>query len=163
MPIEAQNDVGPLTITPSNVRYSLYLERIADRRRCVADLQRSQRRENGTWVDDPRPSSRATVDLPWGDAVNGLVAVLPSVLERLGLAGELTQYRLRLRGFLTDAGIVDVALHAQVEIGGSWANRRLPSLNMFLAANLDLVPSVMGAWGTLDAAIDAANATEKWV
>lgn len=57
MAVEAQLGTE-LVIDPQNVRYSLTVDRLGDTARQRVDLQRSMKREDGTWVDDPLPTSK---------------------------------------------------------------------------------------------------------
>ena len=153
-----------MTVTPNRVRYSLDIERIGNRTRCVGTkLQRSEKLEDGTWIDDPRPgSSVGPVEIPVGPAVAGLIALLPTILSRLGISGELGQFRMHLRDRL-DNGVLDVAMHAQAELGGCWINKRMPSINAFVMANLDLAESINAAWMAMDGEIAAANTANGWL
>lgn len=163
MAVEATQDTDPVTITPTAVRYSLTLDVFGGNKRGWLDLQRSDRRQDGTWIDDPRQSARKRVILPIGPAVDGLLALLPTILAKIGVTASYTDVRLQLRGSLNAAGVLDVLIVVQVRIGQQWIAKVIPSLTAFLTANQDIAMQVMGAWAALDGEIDAANAQNGWV
>jgi hypothetical protein len=165
MPVNATN-VEQVAVNPNRVRYSLSLDCLGAAPKGFLFLQRSEKRADGTWMDDPRPASSRIVPIPATDAMTaalaGLAALLPSVLAAAGFAEPFTQYRLRLKGRLSASGVLDVAVVAEV-MTTAWRIRAIPSLNALLAANTGLAAAVALAWEALDAAINAANAEEKWL
>lgn len=163
MPVEATQNTDPVIITPTSVRYSLTLDVLGGNKRGWLELQRSDKRQDGTWLDDPRMGARKRVPLPIGAAVDGLLALLPTLLAKLGVTDAYTDTRLQLRGSLNAAGVLDVLVIAQVRTCQQWVAKVIPSLTAFLATNQDIAAQVMGAWAALDAEINAANAQEGWV
>jgi len=161
MSISAVN-VESVTVNPSKVRYSLTLDHLGNSSRGSLQLQRSDHRKDGTWMDDPKVNSRKTVPLPRGPAVDGIVALLPALLSRLGVTDPFTDYRLQLRGRLSAAGVLNVTIVVQV-FTAQWVVKTIPNLAAFLEANPDIAPEVLTAWDTLDSAIDAANQREQWL
>jgi hypothetical protein len=117
-------------------------------------------------MDDPRPASSKTVPIPTTQAmtaaVDGLAAVLPPVLAAIGMTDPFTRYRLSVRGRLSAAGALDVAIAAQV-FTTAWQVKTIPSLADLLTANPALAATVASVWEALDRAINAANAEEKWL
>ena len=160
--------VTPVTVNPTNVRYSLNVDKFGTVSHGLLRLQRSENRTDGTWMDDPHPGSQKSVPLPTDDttaaAWAGIEALLPSILSKLGVTATYTGYRLQLLGGLSLTGVLDVTVVVQLLLtGGGWRCATVPSLNAFLTANTDISASVMLAWAALDAAINAANAGEKWL
>jgi hypothetical protein len=165
----------PITITPNAVRYSLQVDRLSGAYRGTICLHRAHRTDNGasqtTWIDDPRPSAHATLDVASlsgavHTAITNIIDLLPTVLGRaiVGLTlSSVGDARARLTGALNASGILDVSITLQVRVGGSWIAHALPSLNTFLAANPDLAASIVSAWTALDAALDAENAQQEWM
>lgn len=162
MAVDAARNTETLTVNPTKVRYSLSLDKLGTMQRGKLSLQRSDKRQDGTWLDDPRPDSRKQVTLPIGPAVEGIVALLPILLAKLGVAAVLADYRLRLTGFLSPAGVLDVSV-AILYTDAGWKGKTIPSLTTFLAANQDIALQVLGAWDALDAEINAANQQEGWL
>ena len=158
----------PITLNPNAVRYTLTADRLNGVWTGRLDLQRSQRTDPGTWIDDPRQDASVTVDLPaMTDALNALVTVLPDLLGRVMSSitlNAVTDVRLRLTSKLLPDTTLDVGIGLQVKISGTqWIAEQVQSLNTLLAANTDLIAPVMTAWAGVDAAVDAANQAEGWV
>jgi hypothetical protein len=151
-----------VTVNPTKVRYSFSLDHLGVSTRGQLMLQRSEKREDGTWMDDPHTNSRKIVPMVSGDAVDGLVALLPVLLPLLGVSESYADYRLQARGNLSTAGVLDVCLVIQVRTT-SWIAKVIPSLTAFLTANPAIANQVLTAWSALDLAIDAANQKEKWL
>ena len=151
-----------ITVDPTKVRYSFSLDHLGVSTRGQLMLQRSDKRDDGTWMDDPHPDSRKTVPMIIGSAVDGIVTLLPVLLPLLGVTDSYTDYRLQARGNLSAAGVLDVSLVIQVRTT-SWIAKVIPSLTAFLTANPAIATQVLTAWSALDLAIDAANQKEKWL
>ena len=166
MPVNATIGTS-LALNPSKVRYSLFQRSEAGSIAGNLTLQRSDKREDGTWIDDPRPGSVHALRLPADDAgitaaIAGVVALLPSIMARLNRTDAFTDYNVTLQGRLSPTGVLDVMVVVRF-MTDDWQTLVVPSLNTFLAENMDLAASVLTAWAALDAAIDAANATAKWL
>jgi hypothetical protein len=165
MSVSATN-VEPVAVAANRVRYGLSLDWLGTGRKGFLFVQRSEQRADGTWIDDPRPASSKTVPMPttgaMTTAVDGLAALLPPVLAALGVSDPFTRYRLSVRGRLSAAGALDVAIVAQV-FTTAWQVKTIPSLAAFVAAQPALAAPVASAWDALDAAINAANAEERWL
>jgi hypothetical protein len=151
-----------VTVNPTKVRYSFSLDHLGGTTRGQLCLQRSDKREDGTWMDDPHVGSRKTVPMIIGPAVDGIVALLPVLLPMLGVSDTYTDFRLRAQGNLSVTGVLDVSLVIQVRIN-AWIAKTIPSLGAFLTVNPTMAAQVLTAWGNLDAAINAANQEEKWL
>ena len=151
-----------VTVNPTKVRYSFSLDHLGVSTRGQLMLQRSEKRDDGTWMDDPHPDSRKTVPMIIGSAVDGIAVLLPVLLPLLGVTDSYTDYRLQARGNLSAAGVLDVSLVIQVRTT-SWIAKVIPSLTAFLTANPAIATQVLTAWSALDLAIDAANQKEKWL
>jgi len=164
MAIEA-TDVTQVTVNPTSIRYSLNVDKFTDVSRGRLQLQRSEKRQDGTWMDDPHPGSSKSVPIP--DSCNaawlGVEAVLPSILTRIGVTDAYNGYRLQLLGSLSAAGVLDVIVVVQLMTAGGWKCASVPSLTAFLTANQDLAIQILTAWDGLDAAINAANAESRWL
>jgi hypothetical protein len=167
MAINAVN-VTEVTVNPVNVRYSLALDSLGSSRRGSFALQRAEKRENGTWIDDPAIDSKKTVPIPTTTAMNaavdGVVALLPSLLAALGVTESISQYKLRITGQLLTGGVLDENIVIQfIDSTKSVRVKTIPSLMAFLAAHPTLIEPVLTAWDSLDTAINTANATEEWL
>ncbi len=166
MAVSAKNP-KTLTIAAAQIRYSMQLDLIGGRIGGQLDLQRSQRREDGTWLDDPQTGARKRAPLPDDKAtqaaVTKLLAVVPSFLGPLGVEGQIKDVRLRLRGNLAADGKLVVSVSVQANTAGGWQIKQIPDLTKFLSANPSLAQPVLSAWDALDAAIDAANSQEGWL
>ena len=116
----------------------------------------------GVWTD-----IGPEVKVPFPDsctaAADGVLALVPAILQVLGLVGTPTTTRVGLRSFLTPAKTLDIAVMLQVKIGNQYVVKSIPSLTAFLAANPALGTSVMTAWAAMDAAVNSANASNCWV
>ena len=161
MAVDAVN-VETVTVNPAKVRYSFTLDHLGGSTRGLLMLQRSDKRDDGTWMDDPHPDSRKTVPMIIGSAVDGIAVLLPVLLPLLGVTDSYTDYRLQARGNLSAAGVLDVSLVIQVRTT-SWIAKVIPSLTAFLTANPAIATQVLTAWSALDLAIDAANQKEQWL
>jgi hypothetical protein len=74
--VNATTNTAPLTVTPTSVRYSLHVDSVAGRISGRMDLQRSQKQEDGTWLDDPRGTARKS-DAESGSLLRwGLIALM---------------------------------------------------------------------------------------
>jgi hypothetical protein len=151
-----------VAVNPTKVRYSFSLDHLGGVTRGQLRLQRSDKRQDGTWMDDPHVGSCKTVSMIAGPAVDGIVALLPVLLPMLGVSDNYTDYRLQTRGNLSTAGVLDVSLVIQVRTT-AWIAKTVPSLNAFLTSNPAIAAQVLIAWDNLDAAINAANQEEKWL
>ena len=156
-----------ITINPTNVRYSINVDKLNGNTKGFLRLQRSEKREDGTWIDDPHPDSKKSIALPTDTATQtawaGIEALLPSILAKLNITITFTGYRLQLLGKLSTAGVLDVIIVMQLLAANGWKSAVIPSLNAFLSANTDLYFSVVSAWDALDTAINTANITERWL
>jgi hypothetical protein len=161
MAVDAIN-MESVTVNPTKVRYSFTLDHLGTSTRGQLMLQRSDKRDDGTWMDDPHANSQKIVPMVTDPAVDGIVALLPVLLPLLGISDAYTDYRLQARGNLSAAGVLDVFLVIQVRTT-SWIAKVIPSLTAFLTANPAIATQVLTAWSALDLAIDAANAQEKWL
>ena len=159
--------VEQITVNPINVRYSLNVDKINNNVRGTLRLQRSEKREDGTWMDDPHQGSRKSIALPTDTATQtawaGIEALLPSILAKLNITITFTGYRLQLLGKLSTVGVLDVTIIMQLLTATGWKSAIIPSLNTFLAENTDLIVSVSTAWDALDTAINTANIVERWL
>ena len=151
-----------VTVDPTKVRYSFTLDHLGGSTRGLLMLQRSDKRDDGTWMDDPHPDSRKTVPMIIGSAVDGIAVLLPVLLPLLGVTDSYTDYRLQSRGGLSKDGVLDVSITLQVRTT-SWIAKVIPSLTAFLTANPAIATQVLTAWNDLDTAINAANQEEKWL
>lgn len=154
-----------LTITPTKVRYCLRLDRLNGIRAGMIDLIRSQKCEDGTWIDDPRRSARKSIPLPpaANDALDALEAIVPTIANRLGVSGPIAGHRLRLGSMLDEAGRLDVVVQLQLLTNSGWLAKTIASLNGFMPQNPDLAESISATWANLDASLNAANAAEGWM
>ena len=160
--------IESVTVNPANVRYSVNVDKFGDSHRGTLQLQRSEKRSDGTWMDDPHPDSRAIVSMPSDDATvaawGQIETLLPLILSKLGIAKSYGGYRLQLLGAIDSGGILDVVVVVQLMLTmGGWQSASIPSLNAFLSENADVADSVLSAWASLDSAINAANATARWL
>jgi hypothetical protein len=146
------------------VRYSLFLNNVSGSLTGQIVMQRSQN-VDGVWTDDPRPGASVAIGLPSDSATQAalaaLVALLPSVLVKLGYIGAVTTVRLWVRGQLSTAGALDESVRIQLQ--SPPMVQTIPSLNAFLSANTDVAPSIQSAWAALDAALTAANTANQWL
>lgn len=152
-----------LTVNPTKVRYSFSLDCLGSNKRGWLQLQRSDHREDGTWLDDPSLSARKSVPMVMGTALDGLLALLPTILSALGTTTTYTDYRLQVRGTLDNNGVLDVSLNIQMLTANGWIAKRCGSLMAFLQANPGLIANINTAWDALDTAINDANSKENWV
>ncbi len=156
--------VSPVSVNPANVRYSLSLDLLGTARTGSLQLQRSEKRTDGVWMDDPHVGSARTVPLIASPAVDGIVALLPTLLGKmLSNVPSYTDFRLRAIGQLSTAGVLDVLIIIQLHTSAGWQVVQIPSLTAFLTANQDIAASINAAWDALDSAINAANAEEHWL
>ena len=164
MAINATN-VNEVTVNPTNIRYSLTLDQLSSRTGRLY-LQRSQKREDGTWIDDPSVGSKKNIPFPttpeMTSAIDGIVALLPSLLATFDVTDIVTQYRLRITGNLLVGGILDESVIIQFYTSKVQV-KMIPSLTTFLNNNPDLAMPVLTAWDALDTVINNMNATEKWL
>ena len=165
MSINAIN-VNEVTVNPTNIRYSLSIRFIGSQSGTLY-LQRSEHREDGTWLDDPAVGSRKAIPLPTTDGMNaaigGITSLLPAILAAIGITDSITTYRLHINGILSAGGVLDESIVIQMLINNSWQAKTIPSLTAFLTDNPALASSVIAAWDALDTEINIENATERWL
>ena len=149
MAVNAKNR-AELTIEAANIRYSMQLDSIGGQVGGSLDLQRSQRGEDGAWLDDPQTGARKRVPLPDDKAtqaaVTKLLDVVPSFLGPLGVEGLIKDVRLRLRGNLAADGKLVVSVSVQANTAGGWQVKQISDLTKFLSANPALAEPVLAAW-----------------
>lgn len=152
-----------MTITPDKARYSFMVNCINDVVSGRIILQRAQHNEDGTWLDDPTPGNRKIVDLVKGDACTTLLSYLGQVVAACGFTTAYTDYRIQANGSLDLKSNLMVSLTFQLKTADGWKVVRVNNLYTFLAANLTLAAQLTAAWDAYDAALSAANKTNKWI
>jgi hypothetical protein len=166
MAIIAIND-DPLTITPNSLRYSMELDYLRGNMSGTALLQRAQHNADGTWIDDPRPGSSLRVAFPTDAgmtaAIQGLLAIIPGVLQVLGIDGTISDTRLHIRSKVNESSVLVVSLVVQARCNNAWTLRFIPDVIAFVTANPTLAPSVLAAWDAMDVALNTANQANQWL
>lgn len=161
MPVDATSNTDALTVNPTKIRYGLNLSVEPGKTFASLMLQRSDKRKDETWLDDPRPDSRKSVPVPEDLDLSVITAIVPTLAEKLGLA-DYSKYRVTLQSKLDNAGVLDVQITMQALTSKGW-RAGASGLTALLTANPDIAATVMGAWAALDKAVNAANAANKWL
>ena len=150
----ASTDCVPVTVSPSSVRYSLSMDNFGNVRRGFLSLQRAEKRDDGTWMDDPQQGSRTRVSFPpdadTAEAWSGIENLLPSILQKVNGPLAYSGYRIQLLGSLDSNGILDIVVQMQLLTTTGWQCVCVPSLNAFLAENADFASSILLAWASQD-------------
>ena len=148
-----------VTVNANKLRYSLTYDVLGTMRRGALELQRADKRADGTWMDDPTPGSRRSVPMPAGVDMGPLLALLPAIMG-VDITGDV---RLQLRGSLSPAGVLDVMIVVQFLAPAGWEVRTIPSLNAWLPGHMQHAQAIGDVWATMDTRIDTANLAEGWL
>jgi hypothetical protein len=176
MTVSAQNDTVAYTLTPASVRYNLCLRSCSGVRTGTIVLQRSAQQEDGTWIDDSRPGGNVAIPLPaeinaTGGALDAIEAIIipAAACQGVTVDAPLGDYNATLNGLMLPRGGIGMTLDVQaallVLVGGVQTPVTIQSLASFsaISANATVAVAIESAWSALDAALNAANATGKWV
>ena len=148
-----------VTVNANRIRYSLFYDVLGTMRRGFLELQRADKRADGTWMDDPTPGSYRSVPMPAGVDMGPLLALLPTIMG-VDITGDV---RLQLRGSLSVVGVLDVMIVVQFLSPAGWKVQAIPSLNAWLPGHMQHAQTIGDVWATMDTQIDTANLAEGWL
>lgn len=164
MAVNATSNTGSITLNPNKLRYGLFLTVKNGAVTGDIALRRSDKRQDDTWLDDPRPDSAVRVPVPQNLDLTGLKALVPILAQRSGITAPFTNYGLTINSILGPDSklIVRVRLQAETTKGPQSV---ATTLNEFLSkpANQDVAAQFISTWDAVDAAVDAANAVAQWL